>query len=150
MFLLHGKIYLKYKEHQPVVEKSKTEDPAQKDKKSTSSEPAKLMAVDANTLEPVRDFAQPNGLSCPSLDNVLSWTEWRESKNQDVNYYNMPMITDGSHLYVFGRQRKKSATEASGAEHKYIIIVNIYKVENSEGQDLPSFKYVRQITLLKS
>lgn len=150
MFLLHGKIYLKYKELQPAVEKAKAEDSSQKDKKSMSSELAKLMAIDANTLEPVRDFAQANGLSCPSLDNVQSWTEWRESKNQDVNYNNMPIITDGSHLYVFGRQRKKQATEASGAEHKYIIIINIYKVDGSENQDLPSFKYLRQITLLKS
>ena len=107
MFLLGGKIYLKYKEPKPVVEKTKAEDSPQKDKKNISSDPVKLMAFDADTLEPILDFREPNGLSCASLDNILSWTEWRETKNQDMNYDNMPMITDGTHLYVFGRQKKK-------------------------------------------
>lgn len=107
MFLLGGKIYLKYKEPKPVAEKTKAEDSPQKDKKNMSSDPVKLMALDANTLEPILDFGEPNGLSCASLDNILSWTEWRETKNQDMNYENMPMITDGTHLYVFGRQKKK-------------------------------------------
>ena len=81
MFLLGGKIFLKYQEPKPAVEKGKAEDSPQKDKKNVSSEPVKLMAIDANTLEPVLDFGEPSGLSCPSLENILSWREWKEMKN---------------------------------------------------------------------
>lgn len=116
MFLLNGRIYLKYHQPQPAPEKSKTDDSAAKEKKNANQEPVKLMAFDANTLEPVRDTSQTNGLSCPSLENVLSWTEWRESKKQEINFVNMPILTDGSFVYVFGRQRKKQSTETSGAE----------------------------------
>lgn len=50
----------------------------------------------------------------------------------------MPMITEGKHLYIFGRQKLK---KKEGETQKFQIIINIYKVEDTN--DLPKFTYER-------
>ena len=42
-----------------------------------------------------------------SLDHVPSWKNQQTYKNQDICFDNMPMITDGKHLYIFGRNKMK-------------------------------------------
>ena len=50
----------------------------------------------------------------------------------------MPLITDGKNLYIFGRSKLK---KKDGENQKYQILINIYKIDNTE--KIPKFIYER-------
>jgi hypothetical protein len=73
-----------------------------KDKQDKPSEPSHslLCAIDCETLEPI-------GHSF-TLENIPSWqSECKTTLGNEHNFFDMPMISDGSHLFVFSRQKRK-------------------------------------------
>ena len=80
-----------------------------------------------------------------TLENVPNWKDqWTEYKKQEIKYDGMPMITEGNNLYVFGRQKKKKPDQSE----QVVIIINIYEINREK--ELPSFKFLRTITLMKN
>ena len=137
MVLIDGKIFMKYDDLPKPSAKDKTAAKEAKEKadaeRTEATEPeadavkhSRLMIIDAATLEPLRaygqkaaksDKAEPNArakdagavpLRTCALEHIPSWkSQWQDYRKQEVVYDGMPMLTEGSNLYVFGRQKKK-------------------------------------------
>ena len=135
MVLIDGKIYMKYEEVSKPAAKEKSTTKEEKEKEEVEQTEAKeaeedaikssrLMIIDAATLEPLRAYGGDDGvkdepgtkpqasravpLKTCALENIPSWkADWQEYRKQEVVYDGLPMLTEGGHLYVFGRQRKK-------------------------------------------
>ena len=58
--------------------------------------------------------------------------------NQDICFENMPIITDGKNLYIFGKSKLKNK---DGENQKYQIVININKIDDTE--KIPIFNYER-------
>lgn len=177
MVLIDGKIFMKYEELAKPQAKDKAAAKEGKEKEEASKKEArgadesgadvvkssKLMVIDAATLEPLRAYGREvaqRGKSEPkawqdapavvplrtcALEHIPSWkAQWQDYRKQEVVYDGMPMLTEGSNLYVFGRQKKKKNDQTE----QVVIVINVYEIAR-EG-DLPGFKFLRQVTLLKN
>ena len=136
----------------------------EEDPDTNQTKSSQLLIVDTESLDIEKDKA--------SLEHIPSWkNEWIKYKGKEVNFYEMPILTEGKNLYVFGRERVKDAqSQSNGAEASQAsttsiqIFVNVYKIENknsssqvqalklkqiqssahdSTDDQLPTFKYVR-------
>lgn len=85
------------------------------------------MVIDADSLQILKAKS--------TLEHVPCWQDkWTSYQEREVNFFEMPIITEGKQLFVFGRERANDKSEIK-------IFINIYEIHPD------SFKYKRQITL---
>jgi hypothetical protein len=147
---------------------AKKTEAAKKDDKAQSSppeelKPAALMFVDSRSLEPARNESTGE-LQTVVLDHVFSWQdEWKTDPetSSEMNFFNMPLLTDGNKFYILGRQRCKqpkqskcfsridsALDDSAQSEIKLTLNVLIYDVVKTATNYL--FKYERQVVLMKN
>lgn len=109
------------------VKKNESSTSASNQKETKAPEelkPASLMFASCQSLEPGRS-AETGQLSTLTLEHVFSWLdEWKTdpATNQEMNFFGMPMLTDGHKMFLLGRQRSKQqkSSKCLSLSHSYL------------------------------
>jgi len=117
----------------------------QKDSAQASPERGSLKVSKTDTKDEEQETVLVAEPFTVPLEHIATWkSQTKPYRNQELCHDHMPIITDGKHLYVFGRNKLK---RADGKAEKPAIVVNIYEIERAaesgSSHNVPSFSYRR-------